>query len=135
MLLAGLLFVGYHVMQRALKYQLLCLLAYPVAAVLARPDWGAVATGSVVPRIGWNSGYLSDVMSLVGTTLAGYVYFWQTVGQAEDQVPWRLHRDGPERRAVRVVVVLAASAGVWCDVGRWDRVSAVWPGGVGARAC
>jgi hypothetical protein len=45
-LLAGLLFVGYHVMQRALKYLLLCLLAYAVAAVLARPDRGAVAAGS-----------------------------------------------------------------------------------------
>ena len=30
-----------------------------------------------------------------------------------------------------VVVVLAATAGVWCDVGRSDRVSAVWPGGIG----
>jgi hypothetical protein len=33
-----------------------------------------------------------------------------------------------------VVVVLAASAGVWCDVGRSDRVPAVWPGGVGTGA-
>ncbi len=31
-------------------------------------------------------------MSLAGTTLTGYAYFWQTVRQAEDQVPWRLHR-------------------------------------------
>ena len=35
-LLAGLLFAGYHVMQRALKCLLLCLLACAVAAVLAR---------------------------------------------------------------------------------------------------
>lgn len=109
-LLAGLLFVGYHVMQRALKYLLLCLLAYAVAAVLARPDWAAVAAGSLVPYIEWDSGYLSDVMSLVGTTLTGYVYFWQTVGQAEDQVPWRLHR---ARQADSLLGSLFAVAVFW----------------------
>ena len=109
-LLAGLLFVGYHVMQRALKYLLLCLLAYAVAAVLARPDWAAVAAGSLVPHIEWDSGYLSDVMSLVGTTLTGYVYFWQTVGQAEDQVPWRLHR---ARQADSLLGSLFAVAVFW----------------------
>ena len=109
-LLAGLLFVGHHVMQRALKYLLLCLLGYAVAAVLARPDWGAVAAGTLVPHIEWNSGYLSDVMSLVGTTLTGYVYFWQTVGQAEDQVPWRLHR---ARQADSLLGSLFAAAVFW----------------------
>jgi Mn2+/Fe2+ NRAMP family transporter len=31
-------------------------------------------------------------MSLIGTTLTSYVYVWQTIGQAEDRVPWRWHR-------------------------------------------
>ena len=97
-------------MQRALKYLLLCLLAYAVAAVLARPDWAAVAAGSLVPHIQWDSGFLSDVMSLVGTTLTGYVYFWQTVGQAEDQVPWRLHR---ARQADSLLGSLFAVAVFW----------------------
>ena len=109
-LLAGLLFAGYQVMQRALKYLLLCLLAYAVAAVLARPDWAAVAAGSLVPHIHWDSGYLSDVMSLVGTTLTGYVYFWQTVGQAEDHVPWRLHR---ARQTDSLLGSLFAAAVFW----------------------
>ena len=81
-----------------------------LAAVLVRPDWGAVAAGSLVPHIQWDSGYLSDVMSLVGTTLTGYVYFWQTVGQAEDQVPWRLHR---ARQADSLLGSLFAVAVFW----------------------
>lgn len=49
-------------------------------------------------------------MSLVGTTLTGYVYFWQTVGQAEDQVPWRLHR---ARQADSLLGSLFAVAVFW----------------------
>jgi Mn2+/Fe2+ NRAMP family transporter len=91
-LLCALLFVGYHVMQRALKYLMLCLLAYAAAALLARPDWGQVARGSLVPHVEPTREYLVDAMSLIGTTLTSYVYVWQTIGQAEDRVPWRWHR-------------------------------------------
>ncbi|GLY65490.1 Nramp family divalent metal transporter [Amycolatopsis taiwanensis] len=90
-LLAVLLKVGYQVMQRALKYLMLCLLAYAVSAILAHPDWMAVLQGSFVPRFQRSQDYLNDVMSLLGTTLTGYVYFWQTLGQAEEKVPWQLY--------------------------------------------
>ena len=49
-------------------------------------------------------------MSLAGTTLTGYAYFWQTVGQAEDQVPWRLHR---ARQADSLLGSLSAVAMFW----------------------
>lgn len=88
-LLVALLKMGYQVMQRALKYLVLCLLAYAVSAVLAHPDWMAVLEGSLVPRVELTQDYLNDVMSLLGTTLTGYVYFWQTLGQAEEKIPWQ----------------------------------------------
>lgn len=91
-LLSALLFVGYQVLQRALKYLMLCLLAYAAAAIMARPNWAEVAKGSLIPHLEWNHEYLIDAMSLIGTTLTSYVYVWQTIGQAEERVPWRWHR-------------------------------------------
>lgn len=92
LLIGVLLILGYHVVQRAMKYLLICLLAYAVAAVFAHPDWGAVLHGTLVPHFEWNTTYTSDAMSLIGTTMTSYVYVWQTIGQAEERIPWRLHR-------------------------------------------
>ncbi len=111
LILAALLFVGYHVMQRALKYLMLCLLGYAAAAVLARPDWHEVARGSLVPHLAWSREYLIDAMSLIGTTLTSYVYIWQTIGQAEDRVPWRRH---PTRQTDAIIGSLFAVLVFWC---------------------
>jgi len=82
-LLAVLIFGSFHQVQRALKYVLLCLLAYAVAAVLAHPNWGEVVRGSLVPNFQWTGGYTAGALSLLGTTLTSYVYVWQTIAQAE----------------------------------------------------
>jgi Mn2+/Fe2+ NRAMP family transporter len=82
-LLALLMLGNFDQVQRALKYVLLCLLAYAVAAVLAHPNWGAVARGSLVPHFEWTSGYTAGALSLLGTTVTSYVYVWQTIAQAE----------------------------------------------------
>lgn len=110
LLLAGLLLIGYHVIQRALKYLLLCLLAYAVAAVLAHPNWGQVARGSLIPHIETTKDYLTNVMSLIGTTLTSYVYVWQTIGQAEEKVSWQWHR---ARQADAVLGSLFAVVVFW----------------------
>ena len=82
-LLAVLIFGSFHQVQRALKYVLLCLLAYAVAAVLAHPNWGEVVRDSLVPHFQWTGGYTTGALSLLGTTLTSYVYVWQTIAQAE----------------------------------------------------
>jgi Mn2+/Fe2+ NRAMP family transporter len=87
-LLAVLMLGHYHQVERALKYLLLCLLAYAAAAVFAHPDWGAVASGSFIPHFEWNSEYGADALSLLGTTLTSYVYVWQTIAQAEHRPSW-----------------------------------------------
>ncbi|WP_344117660.1 NRAMP family divalent metal transporter [Streptomyces blastmyceticus] len=91
-LLAAVMLLGYHVLQRAMKYLLLALLAYAVAAVLAHPDWAAVARGSLIPHLHWSQDFLFNVLSLIGTTATSYVYVWQTISQSEEKLPWRWHR-------------------------------------------
>ena len=82
-LLAVLMFSRYDQVERALKYVLLCLLAYAAAAVFAHPDWRAVARDSLVPHFEWRGEYTADALSLVGTTVTSYVYVWQTIAQVE----------------------------------------------------
>jgi Mn2+/Fe2+ NRAMP family transporter len=82
-LLAVLMLGHYGQVERALKYLLLSLPAFAAAAVLAHPNWGAVARGSLVPHFQWSGKYTADALSLVGTTLTSYVYVWQTIAHVE----------------------------------------------------
>jgi len=61
-LLVVLMLGSFDQVQRALKYVLLCLLAYAVAAVLAHPNWGAVARGSLVPHFEWTGAYTAGAL-------------------------------------------------------------------------
>jgi Mn2+/Fe2+ NRAMP family transporter len=82
--LLGLLMIGkYDEVERVLRYVLLCLLAYGVAAILARPHWGSVLRGSLVPSLTLTPDYVTGALALLGTTLTTYMYVWQTIEQVE----------------------------------------------------
>jgi Mn2+/Fe2+ NRAMP family transporter len=110
-LLALLTLGGYDHVQRALKYLLLCLLAYAAAAIFAHPDWGAVVRGSLIPHFEWRGEYTADALSLLGTTVTSYVYVWQTVAQSEQ------HPDPGHLRLGKFDAILGgffAVAVFWC---------------------
>ncbi len=65
----------------------LAFLAYTAAAVLAHPDWGAVARG-FIPHFDAKH-ETQTVLALFGTLLTAYAYFWQTVEVATDKPPRR----------------------------------------------
>jgi Mn2+/Fe2+ NRAMP family transporter len=69
--------------------------AYPAAAILAQPDWGAVARGSVVPTLHADPDYLLLLVGLIGTTITPYMQLFQQSAVVEKAVG----RDdyGPER--------------------------------------
>ncbi|WP_149403198.1 Nramp family divalent metal transporter [Dictyobacter arantiisoli] len=50
--------------------------AYFIAAFLAKPAWGQVAIGSVVPTIQFNSAYLFMLVTAVGTTISPYMQIY-----------------------------------------------------------
>ncbi|MCW2652341.1 MAG: divalent metal cation transporter [Mycobacterium sp.] len=83
---SGLLFWGnLGQLQRVLKYVMLCLLAYPVAAVLAHPHWAAVLAGTLIPRFSLDQDVVTGGLAMLGTTLTSYVYLWQTMEQAHER--------------------------------------------------
>lgn len=82
---------GYDEVERVLRYVLLCLLAYGVAVVLARPHWTAVARGTLVPTLRLDHDHVAGALALLGTTVTTYMYLWQTVEQVEQPaVRWRV---------------------------------------------
>jgi Mn2+/Fe2+ NRAMP family transporter len=50
--------------------------AYPIAAILAHPDWGEVAKGLVVPHIQDSSAYLLLLIATIGTTITPYMQLY-----------------------------------------------------------
>ena len=84
-LFALMLLGSYRQISRALRWVLLVLLGYGVAAVLAKPHWASVAAGSFVPRFHLTSDWTAGALALLGTTLTSYVYVWQTIEEAEER--------------------------------------------------
>jgi NRAMP (natural resistance-associated macrophage protein)-like metal ion transporter len=52
------------------------LLTYVGAALLAGPDWGLVARSLVTPSVQSDTGYLTTLVALVGTTITPYMLFY-----------------------------------------------------------
>ncbi len=50
--------------------------AYPIAAILAHPDWGEVGKAIVAPHIQTNSTYLLLVVATAGTTITPYMQLY-----------------------------------------------------------
>jgi NRAMP (natural resistance-associated macrophage protein)-like metal ion transporter len=50
--------------------------AYPVAAILGHPDWGAVGHAFVVPHIQTDSTYLLLLIATIGTTITPYMQLY-----------------------------------------------------------
>jgi Mn2+/Fe2+ NRAMP family transporter len=50
--------------------------AYPIAAILAHPDWGEVGKAIVAPHIQGNSTYLLLVVATAGTTITPYMQLY-----------------------------------------------------------
>jgi NRAMP (natural resistance-associated macrophage protein)-like metal ion transporter len=77
---------SYRLIARVFKWLTLALFAYIGAAFLARPDWGAVLRGTVVPTVHLDSGFLTMLVALLGTTISPYLFFWQTNQVVEEEI-------------------------------------------------
>jgi Mn2+/Fe2+ NRAMP family transporter len=99
---AGALLVWYLVVmgsQRRVEKVFLAMavvfLAYPVAAFLGHPDWGAVAGGTFIPSLRANPDYILLFVGLIGTTITPYMQLYQQSAVVENGVARRHY--GPER--------------------------------------
>jgi Mn2+/Fe2+ NRAMP family transporter len=83
----------------------LVFLAYPVAAVLARPDWGEVARGAFIPTFHPDREYLFLLVALLGTTITPFMQLFEQSSTVERGVARRHY--GPERLDAYVGAIFA----------------------------
>jgi NRAMP (natural resistance-associated macrophage protein)-like metal ion transporter len=51
-------------------------LSYVVSGIQAKPDWGAVVHGTLVPTFSAETGFLVTIVGLIGTTISPYMQFF-----------------------------------------------------------
>ncbi|MCX5698216.1 MAG: Nramp family divalent metal transporter [Candidatus Omnitrophica bacterium] len=63
-----------------------CLLSYIVSAILAKPDWGQIASAFIKPTMQINKEYLGMVLGIVGTTIAPWMQFYMQSAVIEKRI-------------------------------------------------
>jgi Mn2+/Fe2+ NRAMP family transporter len=64
----------------------LVFLAYPLAAIFAQPDWGAVARGALLPSVRTDPDYTLLLVGMIGTTITPYMQLFQQSSVVEKGV-------------------------------------------------
>lgn len=82
-ILALVLFGSYRYAERVFLLLSLVFLAYPIAMVLADPDWGQVVTNTVWPHFVASREFLFIALALVGTTITPYMQLYQAAAVAD----------------------------------------------------
>jgi Mn2+/Fe2+ NRAMP family transporter len=73
----------YARIERALSFLPFIFLAYGGSAVLAKADWHVVLRSVIMPEFHLSATFVSGGLALLGTTLTGYVYIWESIEIAE----------------------------------------------------
>lgn len=89
------IFGSYAKVEKILLLMTLVFFAYPIAAIMAKPDWGEVARGTFIPTLNSDPAYLFLVVGLLGTTITPYIQIFQQSSLVEKGVA-RSHY-GPEK--------------------------------------
>jgi|SRR5688572_8964351 len=89
------IFGSYARVEKFLLLMTLVFFAYPIAAIMAKPDWSAVARGAFIPTLNSDPAYLFLVVGLLGTTITPYIQIFQQSSLVEKGVARRHY--GTER--------------------------------------
>jgi Mn2+/Fe2+ NRAMP family transporter len=79
-------FGSYRYAERVFLVLSFVFVAYPLAAVLGHPDWGAVAHQTVWPHFAGGHGFVVLVVALIGTTITPYMQLYQAASVADKGV-------------------------------------------------
>ncbi len=74
---------SYQRVEKVFLVLTLAFFAYPVAAILARPDWGEVGSQLVRPSFRLDADYLTLFIAMVGTTITPYMQLYIQSSVAE----------------------------------------------------
>ena len=89
------IFGSYAWVEKIFLGMTLVFLGYPVAAILAHPNWGEVARGAFIPTFHFDTEYLLLLVALLGTTITPFMQLFEQSSTVERGVARRHY--GPER--------------------------------------
>ncbi len=76
---------SYKTLANVFKWIALTLLVYLIIPFIAKTDWQAALTSTVVPSFELNKETLMLIVAVFGTTISPYLFFWQTSMEVEDK--------------------------------------------------
>jgi Mn2+/Fe2+ NRAMP family transporter len=77
---------SYELIRTVFRWLALTLFAYVAAALMAKPDAGAVLAGTLIPTIRFDREFLSLLVAVIGTSLSAYLYTWQSNQEVEEEI-------------------------------------------------
>jgi Mn2+/Fe2+ NRAMP family transporter len=99
------MFGSYRYAERLFLLLSLVFVTYPIAAILARPAWGKVATDTAIPHFIGSKSFVLLGVALIGTTITPYMQLYVAAAVADKGI-------GPEEyRFERVDTVFGAIGG------------------------
>jgi NRAMP (natural resistance-associated macrophage protein)-like metal ion transporter len=98
---------SYRTAERIFVWFTIPFFAYPVAAILAHPDWASVGKAVVTPHLQANSAFLLILIATAGTTITPYMQLYLQSAVVERGV-----REEGRRREEREAVLGSVFAGI-----------------------
>jgi Mn2+/Fe2+ NRAMP family transporter len=80
---------SYKPVERILVVASLLYFAYPVSAILAKPDWDLALKQTFIPTLSSDPGYLVMIIGLVGTTITPWMQFYLQAAVVEKGIDRR----------------------------------------------
>ncbi len=99
-------FGTYRSAERIFLIACLVYFAYPISAILAKPDWAAAVRGTLTPSLPVDLSGIAMVVGIVGTTIAPWMQFYLQSSVVENESRISDHR------RVRIDVVLGSIVAV-----------------------
>ncbi|HMK42964.1 MAG TPA: Nramp family divalent metal transporter [Dissulfurispiraceae bacterium] len=94
---------SYRLIENVLLMACLIFIGYIISGIMARPDWGAVVTNTLVPHVRWDAEYIVLSIGIIGTTITPWMQFYLQSSIAEKGIKKE------DFRASRLDVVLGCS--------------------------
>lgn len=83
-ILLVLLLGSFPLVAKVFKLLAMSLLSYLVVLFLSKPNWIEVFNNTFVPNVSLNPQYISMLVAVLGTTISGYLFFWQSGHRIEE---------------------------------------------------
>lgn len=80
------IFVDYRQYSKILRVLAFSLVAYFVAALLVKQDWGLIVRDTLIPTLQLDRDFILNIVAILGTTISPYLFFWQAGAEVEEMV-------------------------------------------------